>query len=301
MGIRDIYHGPDDNRRPSRLWEQLHPRRAEAYWAAEQEKADLEDARIWAEEEAERQADARYREWADNEYHKSNPPKSVELDREIGRFSEQFPEVSHLEQEQRDFEEAAYARGPNWSFPQYEGPGFTEPPLHWKAPGQHKGWTFTTWALERGYAGERIDEINRQFPPDQAELQHAQQVEERIAEEYADWAHGYAAGQDPMAEPEETRYCGECGQAAGDWHDAGCRNDPAYSGFGWQVPERDQGDVRAQEPEAPGLLRIIPMEKAADSAWEYPRQREVRGEPDPYNPLHFPSYSYWPPGVEAAE
>ena len=224
------------------MWEFFHPRQAEARYYAEEE-ADLD--RQVAETIAENQRDADYWDWREDYPHKGNPPDSRELDREVERFSQQYPEVSWLESEQKKFEAEAYERGPNMSYPEYEGPGFTEPAMDseiWHH--DHTGWTFSEWAGECDYAAELIEDINHEFPPDQREVDYARRRDEQFEAD------------EPNPEP---------------------------------------------EPEQPGLLRIIPMEKAADSAWEYPREREVRGEPDPYNPLHLPSYSYWPPGVEAAE
>jgi hypothetical protein len=161
--------------------------------------------------------------------------------------------------EQEEIYREAHERGPNWSYPEYEGPGFTEPPLNWCGE-HHEGWTFTQWAEEREFAAERIEEIDIEFPQDQAELDYARRRDEAMAE------HDFAR----------------------DWDD--------YSA--WRIehplPERP-------EPEPPGLLRIVPMEKRRDGVWESPREREIRGEPNPYDPMHFPNYSYWAPGREAAE
>jgi hypothetical protein len=55
-------------------------------------------------------------------------------------------------------------------------------------------------------------------------------------------------------------------------------------------------NVRPQESEAPGLLRITPMEKR-DGSRESPREREVRGEIDPYGDWT-PWSQYWAPGIE---
>ena len=110
--------------------------------------------------------DARYDEYAaDCGYgmQEGNPPDSHRLDEEIQRFSEEFPEMSEAEREQIDFERAAFEQGPRESFPEYEGPGFTEPPLNWVAPGEHDGWTFDQWAEEHGYSRAQIDGINEEF------------------------------------------------------------------------------------------------------------------------------------------
>jgi hypothetical protein len=242
---RQAYQDTDDDLGPvhGKVWEFFHPRQAAAELAtAEQEYYRKQDMQI-EEDIAEHKADADYWDWREDYPHKGNPPDSRELDREVERFSQQYPEVSWLATEQKKFEAEAYERGPNMSYPEYEGPGFTEPPMDseiWHH--DHTGWTFSEWADERDYAPELIEDINHEFPPDQREVDYAR------------------------------------------------RRDEQY--------EADEPDP---DPEQLGLLRIIPMEKAADSAREYPRQREVRGEPDPYNPLHFPSYPYWPQGVEAAE
>lgn len=163
---------PSGDQRPSRLWEVTHPRQAEAFWArleAEDEMLVDEGNRQLIEEE---QSDADYWNWMENYPHSGNPSKSRALDREIDRYSEEYPEVSSLEREQEEFYRQAYERGPNWSYPEYEGPGFTEPPLNWSGYA-HKDWTFTQWAKERDYVPERIAEINDEFPPDRAELYYA--------------------------------------------------------------------------------------------------------------------------------
>lgn len=108
----------------------------------------------------------------------------------------------------------------------------------------------------------------------------------------------------------------------------------------WYYPELEPERFQELEPEAPGLLRIVPMEKREDGVREYsrerevrretgryemaidegrfepapydlgitdqpqnelgqPLEREVRGEPDPYDPLYFQGYRYWAPGREA--
>ncbi len=195
-------------------------------------------------------ANADYRKWAENEGHVGNLPGSAERDRLIGWFSEQYPEVSSLEREQEEHYREAYGGGPRWEYPEYEGPGFTEPPVDWEGwHRDHKGWTFTEWALQHNYALERADEINRQFPPDPREIEYAN----RLAEQW---------------EAEEERYYG----------------DPEvwdYIGTPAPDPEPDP------PPEAPGLLRIVTMEKGPDGVWQPPAHREIRGEPDPYDPLRF--------------
>jgi hypothetical protein len=357
-----------------RIWDFFHPRQAEARLCAEQEE-EL-DRQVQADiEEYERNAD--YDRWAGRYPQKGNPPKSRALDWEIDRYSEQYPEVSSLEMEQEEIYREAHERGPNWSYPEYEGPGFTEPALNWCGE-HHEGWTFTQWAEEREYAAELIEDIHREFPPDPREVEYARQ---------RDLA---GAGRIRLREREE-RYSGDPGPEAASWADVtftrgadGVWEYAGPPGPGWRAAAIDEGrfaptaydlgitdepqdeldrplerevrdepDQHHPEREAPGLLRIVPMDKRGDgvrhtqrecaaipeherrtdraylewaehadergagnppksilldeaieeATWAYPepQQREVRGEPDPYNPLYFPSYSYWAPGREAAE
>src|SRR5260370_31384571 len=126
---RQAYEDTDDDLGPAhgRVWEFFHPRQAEARYYAEEE---AERDRQVTEPIAENQRDADYWDWREDYPHKGNPPDSRELDREVQRFSQQYPEVSWLESEQKKFEAEAYERGPNMSYPEHEGPGFTEPAMH---------------------------------------------------------------------------------------------------------------------------------------------------------------------------
>jgi hypothetical protein len=90
------------------------------------------------EQDADR-ADAVYRRWV-QEGERGNPPASPALDREIDAALEQYPDgPTWAEQAQADEYAAARERGPNMSYPEFEGPGFTEPPVDW--PGWHREHT----------------------------------------------------------------------------------------------------------------------------------------------------------------
>jgi hypothetical protein len=245
-----------------RIRDFFHPREAAVRFYREQEEELERQVREDIERE-QRNLDCSH--WADNEYHVGNPEDYEWRDREIARFTAQYPEVSSLEQEQRDFEAEAFDRGPNWSYPEYEGPGFTEPPIFSEEYHEdHPGWTLTEWALERGYAEERVDEINRQLPRDEAEE--------------ASWKRLNAQGEREAEEAGPFEYDG-------------------VTPYAEAIPEPEPGPA----PVPPSLLRIVTMQKSTDDVWESPGHREIRGEPDPYDPLHFPDYSYWAPGREAAE
>jgi hypothetical protein len=200
LGLKNYVFGwqyPDGGHRPAPLWEKLHPREADAYWAQRAEEEELRIAPL-LEQIA---ADERYDKYAaDCDYgpQKGNPPESDRLDEEIQRFTEEFPEMSEAEREQIDFVQTAYEQGPRGSFPEYEGPGFTEPPLNWVAPGEHDGWTFSQWAEEHGYDPEVIEDINREFPPDEAEQEYARQRDlDRAEYEREFWAGYEGASPEP--------------------------------------------------------------------------------------------------------
>jgi hypothetical protein len=220
-----------------------------------------------------------YREWAYDEGHVGNPPESELLSREIDRLSREFPEVSFLEREQAEIYREAYEQGPRWSYPEHEGPGFTGRPVDWEGwHRDHNGWTFTEWAEARGYSLEWIDQVNNSFRPDPRELQYARQRDARWAGEAAEARPFPYAEVIPEPEPDHVFGSRDGGGRYHDDREAGnCNITPE------PVPE----------PEAPGLLRIVPMRRP----WEL----EIRSEPDPYDPLQFPSYSYWPRAREAGE
>ncbi len=59
-------------------------------------------------------------------------PADLELDAEIERLSQVYPEISEPERQQAENYRQAAERGPNLSYPEFEGPGFTEPPDDWE-------------------------------------------------------------------------------------------------------------------------------------------------------------------------
>jgi hypothetical protein len=59
----------------------------------------------------------------------------AERGRLIEEAAQEFPEYSYLDKEQERIYEEARERGPNMSYPEYEGPGFTEPAIN--DPGLH--------------------------------------------------------------------------------------------------------------------------------------------------------------------
>ena len=60
----------------------------------------------------------------------------AERDQLIEEASQEFPEYSYLDRVQERIYEEARERGPNMSYPEYEGPGFTEPAAN--DPGLHE-------------------------------------------------------------------------------------------------------------------------------------------------------------------
>jgi hypothetical protein len=60
----------------------------------------------------------------------------TERDRLINEAAKEFPEYSYLDRVQERIYEEARERGPNMSYPEYEGPGFTEPAAN--DPGLHE-------------------------------------------------------------------------------------------------------------------------------------------------------------------
>jgi hypothetical protein len=72
---------------------------------------------------------------------------------------------------------------------------------------------------------------------------------------------------------EAERPCTECGQAAGDWHDPGCRNDPALAGFNMLGPEPgpDAATWRAAEAgaqaDSPALQGDLYPEPEGPQEW----------------------------------
>lgn len=273
--------------------------------------------REWAEINQRNKA---YEEWAREEGRAGNPPKSHALDGEIDRYSERYPEVSSPEREQQEIYREIHERGPRWAYPEFEGPGYTEPPVDWAGwHHDHKGWTFTEWAEEHNYTPERIDEINRQFPEDPREVEYTRKLDEAYEAEasaffgpgqdgpdrqYLAWAEH--ADERGAGNPPKSILLGEAIEEA-----AWGYPDPDHVLNDEQRGERYYGDPEVwnyvgtpgpgPESEQPGLLRIVPMERRGDGVWESSRERKIRGEPDPCNPLHFPNYSYWARGTEAAE
>jgi hypothetical protein len=191
MGIRGLFIGTradkDAPKRPSRVWEITHPRKAEALWAAEEQEAEMQI------EEAERQeaerdtADDRWAAYAvecDLGRHQGNPPDSRLLDMQIGHYAGQYPEITDAERAQAEYRAELDERGLD-----REGPGYTEPPLDWEGWHEdHPGWTFTEWAEARGWDAEYVAEINAAFPPDEAEAKYGRDRDERERQPYT-W-HG---------------------------------------------------------------------------------------------------------------
>lgn len=71
----------------------------------------------------------------------------------------------------------------------------------------------------------------------------------------------------PGREAETQRPCTECGQAAGDWHDPGCRNDPALAGS--RMPGPEPGEDAA---------RWTPEMDAPDDPYGFPERAEADPE-----------------------
>jgi hypothetical protein len=274
----------------------FHPREAAARSYREQEEEP--DRQVQADiEEYERNADSD--RWAGRYPQKGNPPKSRALEWEIDRYSEQYPEVSSLEMEQEEICRETHERGPNWSYPEYEGPGITEPPVDWEGwHHDHTGWTFTEWAEEHNYADELIDEINHQFPPDPREIEYPRRRDEQWQAEEREWEEGPEGEEADPGAYDDLR--GLAGNIQGILRER-------YGAEGidtWQMsgqPGSPELEAAGPQAEPPWLLRIVTMEKGPDGAWESPGHREIRGEPDPYDPSHLPDYSYGAPGREAAE
>jgi hypothetical protein len=194
MSIRGFLIGtraePGVEKRPGRLCEIIRPRKAEAMWAALEAEEDRLIEGAVAQELAENAMDRAYiaylADWESGQEH-GNPPDSRLLDDEIDHFARQYPEVTEAGREQAGYYEEAYERGPRWSYTEYEGSGFTEPLLDWEGwHHDHKGWTFTEWAEERGWDPEYVAEINAQFPPDQGEIEYDRKCKEHAAEAEAD-------------------------------------------------------------------------------------------------------------------
>jgi len=128
--------------------------------------------------------------------------------------------------------------------------------------------------------GELVPWGDRLSPADgrrAAELQSAQHQAEAdtLAAEPGDecgdrdlWAPGHLYG-DPECTAAE-RPCSECGQAAGDWHDPGCRNDPALAGF-YRLGHEPGPDAagRTAEADAPDHLYGAPECTEADPETEH--------------------------------
>jgi hypothetical protein len=116
-----------------------------------------------AQEEADEQT---YRAWehaCDHGLQQGNPPAGAPLDRNIDRLSQEFPEVSDPERLQQQYDAQMRECGPNQTHPQYEGPGYTEPPFDWAGWHQDHNphWTFEQWAGDRGYPPEEIATANQ--------------------------------------------------------------------------------------------------------------------------------------------
>jgi hypothetical protein len=78
-------------------------------------------------------------------------------------------------------------------------------------------------------------------------------------------------------EAEAQRACTECGQAAGDWHDPDCRNDPALAGFSMLGPEPGEDAawwVPGQERDEREMAGKLLSEHAthAEDAWRRERR-----------------------------
>ena len=103
MGIKDIYVKPSDDRPPAQPWERLHPRQAEAYWAAEEEREELRIEALVREHEQDRAYD-RHVTRCHEGVQKGNPPDSRALDRQIEKFSDWYPEITHPEDQKAAYE-----------------------------------------------------------------------------------------------------------------------------------------------------------------------------------------------------
>jgi hypothetical protein len=117
--------------------------------------------------------------------------EKTQLDAEINDFAREYPEKSQAEIEQEAID--ADARE-NWgsSYPEYEGPGYTEPPLNWCGENHDPDWTFTGWAEDRGYPPDEIAAVNAQFPDDGREMK-AMEANRRLwteRDEYPAWEPG---------------------------------------------------------------------------------------------------------------
>jgi hypothetical protein len=313
MGIKDIYVKPADDRRPSRLWERLHPRQAEAYWAAEEEREELRIEAFVREDEQDRAYD-RYVTRCHDGVQKGNPPDSRALDRQMEKFSDWYPEITELEEQKAAYEDGeleldldAYEPFPwldEWrrDHSEYEREFYWEdahPELctHDQLRVAHAAWLKTPQGQREqqeryGWFGEpwpdqaeqAIDE--GRFVPTEYDLGITNEPQDELGQQDpGNWdppwdprddAHGGGRGE-KKEEPQE-----DYGNPLADYFERS--SDPIDFG-----PAR----YRSKEPEPPGLLRIIPMEKSAGIAWEYPGEREVRGERE-FNPYdNWPRYTQW--------
>jgi hypothetical protein len=255
---------PDGSPRPSGLWELTHPRQAGQFWADLQEQ---EDSRIAAEVREEMEA---YRE-------------------QDARITD-----AEAERERREWQEEPWIQEDGYPEYGFGAAGFRGPAPE---PEPTTDITFT-----RGADGGREFEPPKPGPErDRAEYQsitrqidqqtHGPEWDEPGAREQLNDIKAYLGrvhGQEPERKARDAREEPAWREAAIDEgrfapteYDLGITDDP----------QDELG--RPREPEQPGLLRIVAMGR--------PGEREIRGEPDPYDPLNLPGYACWARGIEGAE
>lgn len=182
-------------------WEYI---RAEGEWPSwydpEPAEAQVETDEVWPDAAS----------WAARKPQAPDPGEA-ERDRLIEEAAERFPEYSHLDQAQMEIDADARA---NWgsSYPEYEGPGYTEPPVNWA--GWHADhseferdhyWDYHPEAVDAGGAGRDrllrdwlIDEAAERFP----EYSYLDEAQAFAAAARVNWGAGYPPYEGPgHAEP----------------------------------------------------------------------------------------------------